>query len=992
MATARVIDALQALVPPADDCSDGELLERFAADRDGPAFAELVRRHGPMVYGVCRRALGNGPDADDAFQATFFVLARKAASVRSLGSWLYGVARKVSIRARSQAIQRRVRQMAAAKPEAVHTATPTGDLWAVLDEELGRLPEHLRQAILACDVGGQSRSRAARELGWPEGTVAKRLAKAREELARRLTRRGVTLSLAGLSATLAEDALAVVPARLVAETAARGSAFAAGNGTPSLAAQSLAEGVMRSMNGNVLKMWAATGLVAVVLAGGGFMLANGPTEPPPKKDDPPRGAEPVAKAADPVQDLDPKWRPSGKIETPGWLPASVAWTADGTTLVLGGSSGHVWAIDAATLKERWKAKVDGQFAAVAMSANQKTVYATFKDGVRFIDLATGKLGAAIEEKGSEPTALATFADRVQIGGSEKPVFQESQVVFGNPRGYFVKTWIEPDKVSTIASSTVPAGKEPADPFAIPLAADPMRRFVILTGPIDRTTGKNVLWAWVAGNYDKDSPGNRLMSGHEAIVVSAAISLNGKLAMTGDASGRVILWDTKDMKETRRFEFGGRVTALAVSNDGKQLAAHVLGKQAEVFAWSAHSTDRPTKPIAPRNSNLLAKMRASLSFSPDGRRLALAAFDAMELLFDRIPAGTVQIFETTKSAIAPPNDLNWKLEPSIVDPEFDIHSLSIAPDGGQFAVSFGGKTAVYDTASAKRNFEVKGPHARFAGKGLFIWSESAVEYDATSGKTIKAHPKGVFKFGWHFGVISPDGTRVAGFDGTEVQLRDVATGFEPLRLAGQGASPEWRSGYPHSGVAWSPDGKFVAGFHPNGEFGRAGGLSVWNAKTGERVGTIEQTLTSFNARSACFAFSPDGKTIAVGGLTADNQKNSTLTVFDATTLKKLREIPIRSRDGGADVTAVAFSPDGSTVIAAVNNHSGKGPLVRIHAWETTGTEISHTYLPDHDSAPISALAFTPDGRTLIATTGTVPVERQQGKEVAHRIFIWRGTPK
>lgn len=166
MPTARVLDALHALARPTDECSDADHLRLFLARHDEAAFAELVRRHGPMVYGVCRRTLAGSPDADDAFQATFLVLARKAGTVRgNVGSWLYGVAVKVANKARVQAVKRRVRHMAAAKPEAVHPPAPTADLWAVIDEELAKLPAELRQAVLACDVNGQTRSQAAKALG-----------------------------------------------------------------------------------------------------------------------------------------------------------------------------------------------------------------------------------------------------------------------------------------------------------------------------------------------------------------------------------------------------------------------------------------------------------------------------------------------------------------------------------------------------------------------------------------------------------------------------------------------------------------------------------------------------------------------------------------------------------------------------------------------------------------------------------------------------------
>src|SRR5262249_42931488 len=113
MPSVRTSEFYQAFVPQADERSEGELLQRFLADRDGSAFAELVRRHGPRVYGTCRRIASNGSDADDAFQATFFILARKARSIRSanaVGSWLHGVAVKVARKAQQQAIKRRLRQ------------------------------------------------------------------------------------------------------------------------------------------------------------------------------------------------------------------------------------------------------------------------------------------------------------------------------------------------------------------------------------------------------------------------------------------------------------------------------------------------------------------------------------------------------------------------------------------------------------------------------------------------------------------------------------------------------------------------------------------------------------------------------------------------------------------------------------------------------------------------------------------------------------------
>src|SRR5262249_42599616 len=168
-------------------------------DRDQVAFEGLLRRHGPMVLGVCRRVLHNDADAEDAFQATFLVLVRKAASVRPrglVGNWLYGVAYRTALKARAMNAKRRVKESAAGqnlRPGAQPDAHGF-DLQGVIDQEVNRLPAKYRAALLLCDLEGKTRAEAARQIGCPEGTIATRLVKARSLLARGLSRRGVALS------------------------------------------------------------------------------------------------------------------------------------------------------------------------------------------------------------------------------------------------------------------------------------------------------------------------------------------------------------------------------------------------------------------------------------------------------------------------------------------------------------------------------------------------------------------------------------------------------------------------------------------------------------------------------------------------------------------------------------------------------------------------------------------------------------------------------
>ena len=189
---------------------DAELLARFATGGDESAFAELVRRHGPLARGVCDRVLGHRAEADDAFQAVLIVLARKAGVVRDpgrLGPWIYGVAVRCAMRARRDTLARQRRQSPMPDMPARAADPDWADVRPVLDAEVDRLPEKLRAAIVLCELQGVARAEAARRLGVAEGTLSSRLARAKETLRTRLTRRGVTLSAAGLSATLGQAQL-----------------------------------------------------------------------------------------------------------------------------------------------------------------------------------------------------------------------------------------------------------------------------------------------------------------------------------------------------------------------------------------------------------------------------------------------------------------------------------------------------------------------------------------------------------------------------------------------------------------------------------------------------------------------------------------------------------------------------------------------------------------------------------------------------------------
>jgi len=209
----------------AGGASDAQLLERFRAGHDDAAFRTLLQRHGPMVLGVCRRLLRHEQDAEDAFQATFLVLVRKAASIanhQAVGSWLYGVAYRVALKARTRALRRRTYE---AKAVTRSMTDPQEELlWRevrpVLDEEVHRLPEKYRAPVVLCYLEGKPYAEAAQQLGCSKGTISLRLAEARERLRERLNRRGVVFGVGLFPQVLAPHRVTVpVPDNLTDTTA-----------------------------------------------------------------------------------------------------------------------------------------------------------------------------------------------------------------------------------------------------------------------------------------------------------------------------------------------------------------------------------------------------------------------------------------------------------------------------------------------------------------------------------------------------------------------------------------------------------------------------------------------------------------------------------------------------------------------------------------------------------------------------------------------------
>lgn len=263
--------------PASDAPSDGDLLTRFLNTRDQAAFEALLCRHAGLVWAVCRRGLTDRADVEDAFQATFLVLLRKARTLdgsRSLAGWLYAVAQRVVRKAREQSARRAQKENEAAMRNLPVSTPPPESLALELDAELARIPEKYRAPLVLCYLEGKTNEQAAQELGWPLGSISKRLARGRDLLRHRLVRRGVVLTPSALAAALAEASSPAPPAALTASltSIATGIVTGAPAAPVPAAALTLAEGVLRAMLLSRIKTFIAIAILSLAVLGTGVKV------------------------------------------------------------------------------------------------------------------------------------------------------------------------------------------------------------------------------------------------------------------------------------------------------------------------------------------------------------------------------------------------------------------------------------------------------------------------------------------------------------------------------------------------------------------------------------------------------------------------------------------------------------------------------------------------------------------------------------------------
>jgi len=308
---AVILDGIRHALRPGDVRPDAQLLSEFTSSHDEEAFSQLVRRHGSLVFTVCQRVLGDAHQAEDAFQATFLVLARRAATVRrqaSIRSWLHGVAYRVALKERTRATRRRTHEGKAARPEEAAAADPTwSEVRGLIDEELQSLAEKLRAPLLLCFLEGKTQDEAARELGWSMGTFRRRLDRGRALLRQRLKRRGVPLSAALAGMSMVPVASAAVPVALAKATVHGALAFVQGSGRDVVPGSIItsAEEVVRAMSISRMKHLTAVLVVAVGVLGSAAITLRMAAEAA-VLDEAPCAAPAVQAAADPGQ-LDALW-------------------------------------------------------------------------------------------------------------------------------------------------------------------------------------------------------------------------------------------------------------------------------------------------------------------------------------------------------------------------------------------------------------------------------------------------------------------------------------------------------------------------------------------------------------------------------------------------------------------------------------------------------------------------------------------------------------
>ncbi len=651
--------------------ADGALLRRFAESRDEAAFALLVQRHGPMVLGVCCRVLGPGPDAEDAFQATFVVLARRAAVLADrevVGNWLFGVARRTALKARALAARRRTKEREMARPEESRTSSDSKELREVIDVAIARLPAKYRIPVVLCELEGRSLREAASELGWPEGTVAGRLSRGRAMLRTRLLRTWVP---AGLALTVPTE-LAMAAVR--AASSAHGEA-----GLVSSTVATLASQVQRQMS--LARAWPiAVGLGFAFAIAGAIAVSRG------HPDAPPGDTKPLARANAVDDPLPPgaiarlgtsRLRHGGQLQ-------SLAFTADGTGIV---ASGRQWA------NQVWDVRSGRHRLTVTADRLTTTAVAVSRDGSRLAacpndkacvvwDTATGRELRRVALNGSHPRVLAISPDgRLAVGVEGKIEMYSPNgarerelaatggtvaLTFTNDGGRLAAAQLDGSALVFNVATGELTNHLRAEPNALAVAFAPAGDVLAL----GTQRGIHLFDLATSGRIGRLNPG--IMS------PALAISSNGNVLVSAAFDGRVQLWDWRAGTLVRDVVVASGTAALAFSLDDANLAVGGSWQTVRLFDTATGRERHPGSASAASVYNM--------GLTTDGERLVTFAGDGF------------QVWDTATG------QRGERIEPKNPNPI----ATAVSPDGRHIAGSADNRVRVWELNTGREVCVCDGP--------------------------------------------------------------------------------------------------------------------------------------------------------------------------------------------------------------------------------------------------------------------------------------------